>query len=77
MSAEDNIRTAVQAALDTAGDGWSLGQIVICMGIERYYDGEFQSAAWVWAPRNQPEWMTDGLLRAAEDLRMGCDAESD
>lgn len=70
MSAEQKIRAAVQALLDEHGDGWELGQIVIAMGLERVTaDGRLESSAWVWAPAEQADWMTTGLLDEAQDLR--------
>lgn len=66
----DAIRKAVQAVLDQEGDGYHVGQIVICMGLERVTsDGELESAPWWWAPPGQPEWMTDGLIESVVLLR--------
>jgi hypothetical protein len=64
------VRAAVQAVLDAHGDGWHVAQFVISMGLERVSaDGELESSAWVWTPPNQADWMTDGLLEAASDIR--------
>lgn len=64
------IRRAVQAVLDADGDGYHVAQFVVCMGIERVTsDGELESAPWLWVPPGQPEWMTDGLLINAIDIR--------
>ncbi len=64
------IRSAVQALLDAIGDGWYVAQLVLCMGLERVDAvGDIESAPWVWAPKSQAEWMTDGLLESALDLR--------
>lgn len=65
------IRAAVQLLLDAAGDGWNIAQFVISMGLERVNsDGELEATSWLWAPPSQPEWMTDGLLDSAHELRL-------
>ena len=67
---EAAIRAAVQALLDSAGDGWCVAQLVVCMGLERVNgSGEIESAPWLWAPKSQAEWMTDGLIESALVLR--------
>lgn len=64
------IRDAIQAMLDAHGDGWTVGQHVIVMSLERVdADGRLITCPWIWTPRDQAEWMTDGLLAAAHDLR--------
>lgn len=65
----DDLRAAIQAWLDSQGDGWTLAQCVIVMGLERVTDDGVESTPWLWAPPDQPEWITDGLLIAAEQLR--------
>ena len=71
-----NIKTAIQAMLDAYGDGWNVAQFVIVMGIERVNsDGRLESAPWLFTPRDQPEWMTDGLLDAANTLRAELEGE--
>lgn len=67
--AQARLRDAIQAVLDEQGDGWDIGQYVLALGLERIRDGVIESTAWVWAPPQQPEWQTDGLLLAACDLR--------
>lgn len=73
MNAEDlaaNIRASVQAVLNACGDGYSIAQFVICMGLERVTaDGELEATSWLWAPPSQPEWMTQGLLDSAQELQ--------
>ena len=61
---DDPIRDAIQRhLLDAAGDGWSVTQFVISMGLEKLAsDGTVESVAWYWAPPNQPLWQTTGLL---------------
>lgn len=65
----EQIRAAVQAMLDSHGDGWSLSQVVVCMALERVNpNGEVESMPWLWAPPQQPGWMTAGLIDAASEL---------
>jgi len=69
MKPEDHIRVAIQGLLDSLGDGWTLAQYVIIMGIERVTDGEIEATSWYWCPSSQPEWMTDGLIDHGVRLR--------
>lgn len=82
MTADDltaAVRAAIQAILDASDDpGWQVAQFVICMGLERVTgDGELDSSAWLWAPPHQAEWMTDGLLESATDLRLSAAIDDD
>jgi hypothetical protein len=38
------------------------------MGIERWRGEGVESSAWVWAPPDQPEWMSCGLLESAREM---------
>lgn len=71
----DELRAAIQAWLNSHGDGWTLSHCVIAMGLERVTDNGIESTPWIWAPDGQPEWITDGLLIAAEELRADADIE--
>lgn len=63
------IRAAVQALLDADEDcGWVCEQLVVCMGLERIVDGRVEAVPWVWAPPEQPDWQTTGLLHEAVGL---------
>lgn len=66
------VRAAIQQhVLDPANDGWTVGQFVIAMGLERVNsDGNLEATHWLWAPPHQAEWMTDGLLDSARELRI-------
>ena len=68
---EAAVRAAVQALLDTIdADGWCVAQLVLCMGLERVNGaGDIESTPWVWAPKSQAEWMTDGLIETALNMR--------
>ena len=78
LSPRDQIRDAIQAVLDAEGDGWVVGPFVVALGLEKVAEGgQVESTAWVWAPADQPDWVTDGLLRAAVELREDADIDTD
>lgn len=76
MNAAEYLRRCIQKILDD-GDGWQVDQFVICLGLERIVDGRVESTPWVWSPPEQPDWQTDGLMRAAWELRCDSDVDSD
>lgn len=69
-AADDAVRDAIQSrVLDAAGDGWTLGQYVVCMGLQRIDpEGRVESTAWFWAPEGQPDWQSLGLLECGQDM---------
>lgn len=70
MSAAEKITAAIQALLDEYGDGWNLGQFVLALALERVTpDGRLESTVWTWAPTEQADWMSSGLLEEARDLQ--------
>lgn len=72
----DEVRAAIQTMLDHHGDGWSVSHFVVAMGLERLdEDGHPVGSAWLYIPAGQPDWITDGLLIAAEQLRESSDIE--
>ena len=74
----DRLKAAIQKLLNSDGEGWVLDQFVIAMGLQRFTsNNEVESTAWVWAPTEQPDWITDGLLRAASELREDSDIDTD
>ena len=74
----ERLRNAIQKLLNAEGDGWILDQFVLALGLQRVNsDGDVESTAWVWAPAEQPEWQTDGLLQAASELREDSDIDTD
>ncbi len=77
MSPKERLRNAIQRVLNEEGDGWIVGQFVLALGLEKLVDGAIESTAWVWAPADQPDWVTDGLLRAASELREDADIDTD
>jgi hypothetical protein len=77
MNPKERLRNAIQRVLNEEGDGWIVGQFVLALGPEKLVDGAIESTAWVWAPADQPDWVTDGLLRAASELREDADIDTD
>jgi hypothetical protein len=78
MTPVERLRNAIQKLLNQEGDGWVLNEFVIALGLQKMNsEGEVESTAWVWAPADQPDWITDGLLRAASELREDADIETD
>jgi hypothetical protein len=74
----DRLRNAIQRLLNEEGDNWVLSQFVLALGLEKINsEGHVESTAWVWAPADQPDWITDGLLRAASELREDADIDTD
>ena len=72
------MRHAIQIMLNNSGDGWQLAQYVLCLGLERVNsEGELECTPWVWSPQGQADWMTDGLLQAASDMRCEADIDTD
>lgn len=66
----DPIRAAIQQLLDDYGDGWTVSDFVVVMGLERVTrDGELETMPWWCAPPQQAEWVTDGLIIALDDMR--------
>lgn len=64
----DYLRNAIQRLLNESGDGWTVTQFVIAMGLERINpDGTVEAVAWHWSPRDQPHWQSLGLLERAVD----------
>ncbi|WP_044109866.1 hypothetical protein [Mycobacterium canetti] len=66
----DPIRAAIQQLLDDYGDGWTLADYVVAMGLECVTaDGTIETTPWWHAPPQQAEWVTDGLLVALTEMR--------
>ena len=77
LTPKERLRNAIQRVLNEEGDGWIVGQFVLALGLEKMVDGVIESTAWVWAPADQPDWITDGLIRAASELREDADIDTD
>jgi hypothetical protein len=78
VTAHDRLREAIQGLLNESGDGFILAHYVVVLGIQRVNSaGEIVSAAWVASPKDQADYVTDGLLAAGEEMRANCDLEFD
>lgn len=73
-----HLRAALQYLLDCEGDGFVLANYALALGLERMDStGEIKSTVWVVSPRDQADYVTDGLLAAAEDMRASADVIDD
>jgi hypothetical protein len=78
MTPVERLRNAIQKLLNADSDGWIVQEFVLALGLQRMNsEGHIESTAWVWAPAEQPDWQTDGLLRAASELREDADIDTD
>lgn len=78
MTPADKIRQALQDALNAEGDGWILNHWVVVMGLEQMQpDGQVKTSAWLTHPEHQPDYITDGLVSTAGELREACDVDED
>jgi len=74
----DELRAAVQKILDAHGDGWTVAEFAVCMVIERLNSDDTVSVEpWWWAPPDQGECRTDGVINAVLDRRSAVDYETD
>ena len=73
-----HLRSALQYLLDCEGDGWQLQHYVIVVGLEQMDSvGTLRHTAWVISQPEQPEYVSDGLLSCAEDMRASAEAIGD
>lgn len=78
MSPYQQIAAAIQSLLDREGDGWHLRDWVVVVGLERINAaGEVETTPWMSAPVSQPDWVTDGLIAAGEDMRANAEIDDD
>lgn len=73
-----NLRAALQYLLDCEGDGWQMCHYVVCVGLQRMdQTGEITTTSWIAVPHEQADYITDGLIMSAEDMRSGVGVEDD
>jgi len=78
MNPFDVLRQAIQGVLDSAGDGYQLAHYVVVMGIQKMNpEGHVTSSAWLAHPIDQADYITDGLLNTAEEMRAAADIDDD
>ena len=77
MNRHDKLRAAIQAVLDDE-EGWLLTHYVVIMGCNRMNpDGRVTSTAWMCSPDDQADYITQGLLAAADEMQANADIEED
>lgn len=65
-----DIAAAIQARLDEDGDGWTVGQWIVGLTIERINsDGILESEPWWIAAPGLREWQMDALLFSVTHAR--------
>lgn len=73
-----NLRIAIQYLLDCEGDGYQVAHYVLALGLQRMdQTGEISSTSWLAVPNEQADYITDGLVLAAEEMRAGADVIDD
>lgn len=81
MSPDDpwaNLRAALQHILDNEGDAYQLIHHVTIVGLQRMdSNGRIDATSWILIPAEQPDYVTDGLLAAAEEQRACAILEED
>lgn len=78
MNPFDKVAEAIQGLLDAAGDGYHLAHWVVVMGIQKMdTDGGIANSAWLAVPANQADYITDGLLANAEEMRADTETDDD
>ena len=79
MSAHDRLRAALQSLLDSDDpDGWLLTHYVIIMGCNKMTaDGKVTNTAWMVAPDGQADYITQGLMAAADEMQANAEIEDD
>jgi len=74
----ERLRNAIQRLLNDDAEGWVVSEFVLALGLQRINsDQQIESTPWVWAPKDQPDWITDGLLLAASELREDADVDTE
>jgi hypothetical protein len=73
-----NLRAAIQYLLDCEGDGYQLCHYVVAVGIQRMdQTGSIASTSWLAIPSEQADYITQGLLDSAEEMRATQDIDDD
>lgn len=73
----ENLRVALQYLLDCVdSEGWQLNHYLIATGLQRMdQTGAVSSTAWLVIPAGQADYISDGLLLTAEEMRAGAELE--
>lgn len=73
----DRVRKALQELLDAEGDGWHMSHFVVILGLEKFEAADIITSSWLTVPAAQADYVTDGLISAAADIRWGPDLTDD
>ena len=74
----DRLRSALQYLLNCEGDGWQLSHYVVVLGLQRMdARGGVENTVWMTVPQEQPDYVTDGLVTASEEMRACADIADD
>lgn len=79
MTDHEGVRAALQALLDAEdNEGWLLNHYVVVMGVQKIdADGKLKATSWMTAPDDQADYITAGLLEAADDIQANAEIEDD
>lgn len=79
MTNHEGVRAALQALLDSEdNEGWLLSHYVVVMGVQKIdSDGNLKTTSWMTAPADQADYITTGLLEAADDIQANAEIEDD
>jgi hypothetical protein len=73
-----NLRIALQYLLDCEGDGFQLAHFVVALGLQKMDStGTLTSTSWLAIPTEQADYITQGLLDSAEEMRATQDIDDD
>lgn len=73
----DRVRKALQDLLDAEGDGFHLSHFVVILGLEKFESGDIVTSSWLTAPAGQADYITEGLITAAQDLHWSSETTDD
>lgn len=74
----DRLRASLQYLLDCEGDGYQLAHYAVVMGLQKMdSSGVVSNTTWMAVPQDQPDYVTDGLVQAAEDMRATAESEDE
>ena len=73
-----NLRVAIQYLLDCEGDGFQLAHFVVAVGLQKIDStGALTCTSWLAVPSEQADYITQGLLDSAEEMRATQDIDDD
>lgn len=73
----ERVRKALQDLLDAEGDGYHLSHFVVVLGLEKFEGANIVTSSWLTAPAGQADYITEGLITAAQDLHWSSETTDD